>query len=173
MIPSYLQLGSALGDGLTQSLGQQEVAAFDSLGAPFWFDAASFTVPSEGASIATRLNHFLHPAQRQAIPETWQFKLQEKATATEIGHLALTDGASRLTMAGPQGFSATAFHDPQVLEGLSFAWSPAPLPGVTLGAGYLNEQQSLLGSNASGAFGQLSGQTLFLSAEMNADMPWG
>ena len=170
---SFLQLGGPLGDGLTQSLGQQEVTAFDDLGAPFWFEAASFTVPSEGASIATRLNHFLHPAQRQAIPETWQFNLQENATATEIGHLALTNGASRLTMAAPQGFSVTAFQDPQDLEGLSLAWSPAPLPSITLGASYLNEQQSLLGSQASGAFGEFAGQTVFLSAELDTAMPWG
>lgn len=170
---SFLSLGAPFGDGLTQSLGQQEVAAFDSLGAPFWFEAASFTVPSGGASLATRLNDFLHPAQLRSIPETWQFNLQEKATATEIGHLALTNGASRLTMAGPQGVSATAFHKPQALEGLSFAWSPAPLPGIAFGAGYLNEQDSLLGSSASGALGQLSGQTLFFTTELDTALPAG
>ncbi|MYG64313.1 MAG: hypothetical protein F4099_03825 [Synechococcus sp. SB0673_bin_10] len=170
---SFLSLGAPFGDGLTQSLGQQEVAAFDSLGAPFWFEAASFTVPSGGASLATRLNDFLHPAQLRSIPETWQFNLQEKATATEIGHLALTNGASRLTMAGPQGVSATAFHKPQALEGLSFAWSPAPLPGIAFGAGYLNAQDSLLGSSASGALGQLSGQTLFFTTELDTALPAG
>ncbi|MXY62170.1 MAG: hypothetical protein F4Y87_01730 [Synechococcus sp. SB0665_bin_28] len=74
---------------------------------------------------------------------------------------------------GPQGVSATAFHKPQALESLSFAWSPAPLPGITFGAGHLNEQNSLLGSSASGALGQLSGQTLFFTTELDTALPAG
>ena len=170
---SFLQLGAPLGDGLAQSLGQQEVAAFDTLGAPFWFEAASFTVPSQGVSLATRLHRFLSPTSLRSIPDTWQFSLQEDATATEMGHLALTNGASRLVMDGPQGFSATLFHDPQDMEGLTLSWSPAALPAFTMETGYLKEHQSLLGSQASGAFGQLSGRTLFLNAGVNTTTPWG
>ena len=169
---SFLRLGGPLGDGLAQSLGQQEVAAFDTLGAPFWFEAASFTVPSQGVSLATRLHHFLSPAPLRSIPDTWQFSLQEDATATEMGHLALTNGASRLTMDAPQGFSATLFHDPQDMEGLTLSWSPAALLAFTMETGYLKEHQSLLGSRASGAFGQLSGRTLFLNAGVNTPS-WG
>ena len=164
---SFVSLGSPLGDSLSQSLNQQEVAAFDGLGAPFWFEADNFTVPSEGASVATRLNRFLAPPQRPSIPTTWQFNLQEKATATETGHLALTHGASRFTMAGPQGIAATVFQKPQDVEGLTLSWTPASLPAFTMAAGYLNENQSLLGSQGSGAFGQLSGETLFLSAGLD------
>ena len=164
---SFVSLGSPLGDSLSQSLNQQEVAAFDGLGAPFWFEAGNFTVPSEGASVATRLNRFLAPPQRPSIPTTWQFNLQEKATATETGHLALTHGASRFTMAGPQGIAATVFQKPQDVEGLTLSWTPASLPAFTMAAGYLNENQSLLGSQGSGAFGQLSGETLFLSAGLD------
>ncbi len=170
---SFLQLGGPLGDGLAQSLGQQEVAAFDTLGAPFWFEAASFTVPSQGVSLATRLHRFLSPASLRSIPDAWQFSLQEDAIATEMGHLALTNGASRLVMDAPQGFSATLFHDPQDMEGLTLSWSPAALPAFTMETGYLKEHQSLLGSQASGAFGQLSGQTLFLNAGVNTTTPWG
>ena len=168
---SHVAMGSALGDSLPQSLDQAEVAAFDELGAPFWYEADQFTVPSEGASVATRLNRFLTPPSRPAIPPTWQFKLQENAPATEIGHLALTHGASRLTMAGPQGFSATAFQraqdDQSPLAALTLAYTPSLLPSLTFAAGYLDEQQSLLGSQGSGAFGVLSGETLFLSAGLN------
>ena len=164
---SFVSLGAPLGDSLPQSLNQQEVTAFDGLGAPFWFEAGNFTVPSEGASVATRLNRFLAPPPRPSIPTTWQFNLQEKATATETGHLALTHGASRFTMAGPQGIAATAFQKPQEVEGLTLFWTPASLPPLTMAAGYLNENQSLLGSEGSGAFGQLSGETLFLSAGLN------
>ena len=168
---SHVAMGTALGDSLPQSLDQAEIAAFDDLGAPFWYEADQFTVPSEGASVATRLNRFLTPPSRPAIPPTWQFKLQEDAPATEIGHLALTHGASRLTMAGPQGFSATAFQraqdDQSPLAALTLAYTPSLLPSLTFAAGYLDEQQSLLGSQGSGAFGELSGETLFLSAGLN------
>ncbi|MXW39808.1 MAG: S8 family serine peptidase [Synechococcus sp. SB0668_bin_15] len=168
MATSFVSLGSALGDSLPQSLHQQEIAAFDGLGAPFWLEASNFTVPSDGASVATRLNRFLAPPQRPAIPENWQFDFQEKATATETGHLALTHGASRFTVAGPQGTAATLFHKPQDLEGLTLSWTPTSLPAFTMEAGYLNENQSLLGSRGSGAFGQFSGQTLFLGAGLDA-----
>ena len=164
---SFVSLGSPLGDSLSRSLSQQEVTAFDGLGAPFWFEAGNFTAPSEGASVATRLNRFLAPPQRPSIPTAWQFNLQEKATATETGHLALTHGASRFTMAGPQGIAATVFQKPQDVEGLTLSWTPASLPAFTMEAGYLNENQSLLGSQGSGAFGQLSGETLFLSAGLD------
>ena len=168
---SHVAMGTALGDSLPQSLAQEEVAGFDELGAPFWYEADQFTVPAGGASVATRLNRFLTPPSRPAIPPTWQFKLQEDAPATEIGHLALTHGASRLTLAGPQGFSATAFQrtqdDQSPLAALTLAYTPSPLPSLTFAAGYLDEQQSLLGSQGSGAFGELSGETLFLSAGLN------
>ena len=157
---SFVSLGSPLGDSLPQTLDQQEVAVFDELGAPFWFEASDFTVLSEGASVATRLNRFLAPPQQPSIPTAWQFDVQEEATATETGHLALTHGASRFTMAGPQGVAATVFQHPQDLEGLTLSWTPTSLPALTMTAGYLDENQSLLGSEGSGAFGSLSGETL-------------
>ena len=175
---SFVSLGSPLGDGLPQSLNQQEVTAFDELGAPFWLPAASFTVPSQGTSISTRLNHFLAPYQPRSLPQSWTLDFKPDAFAGEGGHLALTHGASRLTMAGPNGFAATAFHHPSdnnnqsPLTGLALSWTPAPFPDFNLQAGVLDEQNSLLGSQASGAFGQLSGQTLFLSAGLDTTMPW-
>ena len=162
-----LTLGVPFGDGLANALASREVVAFDSLGAPFWFEAASFTGLSEGASLATRLNDFLRPAQLRSIPETWQFNLKENATATEIGHLALANGASRLTIAGPQGVSAMLFQDPRELEGLTLACTPRTFDAFTVEAGYLNEHQSLLGSHGEGAGGRFSGETLFLGAGLN------
>ena len=176
---SFIQLGGPLGDGLTQSLGQQEIAAFDTLGAPFWFPAASFTVPSKGVSISTRLNHFLAPYQPRSLPSSWKLDFKPDAFAGEGGHLSLTNGASRFTIASPNGFAATAFHHPSdndnqsPLTGLALSWTPVPLPDITIQAGVLDEQNSLLGSKANGAFGHLSGQTLFLSAGLNTTMPWG
>lgn len=53
------------------------------------------------------------------------------------------------------------------MQGLTLAWTPKTSSAFTLEAGYLNEQQSLLGSQAKGAFGHLSGETLFLGAGLN------
>ena len=167
-----LSLGPAMGDGLSHALAQQEVAAFDSLGAPFWFPADSFTLPSEGPSLAARLQQFLAPSVEHTVPESWQVDFQADAPALEAGHLALTHGADRLRFHGPQGLSATLFqrpadYDQAPLAGLAVSWNPQALPALSLSAGYLQEQEELLGSQGSGAFGELSGHTLFLSTELD------
>ena len=164
---SFMSLGAPLGDSLPQALASQEIAAFDSLGAPFWYPASHFTVPTAGTSLATNLQRFLHPAQQPTLPQTWQFSFQKHATALEGGHLALTHGASRLSMRGPQGWGATLFQETGALEGLTLTWNPQTFDDLTVEAGYLKEKKSLLGTQASGAFGQLSADTLFLSAAIN------
>ena len=164
---SSLAAGPALGDALSQALDSQDVAAFDSLGAPFWFDAGAFTAEAPGTTVAARLQEVLHPINRQPIPRAWQFHLQENSPATETGHLALANAASRLTIAGPQGISASLFQSPQRLQGLALSWNPQWLSMLSMGAGYINESESLLGSRANGAFGQLSADTVFLSAGLN------
>ena len=173
-----LSLGSAMGDGLSEALARQEIAAFDSLGAPFWFPADSFTLPAEGPSLAARFQQFLAPAVEHATPESWQVDFQPSAPALEAGHLALTHGADRLSFHGPQGLSATLFqrpadYDQSPLAGVALSWNPQNLPALSLSAGYLHEQEELLGSQGSGAFGDLSGHTLFLSTELDTTTPQG
>ena len=173
-----LSLGSAMGDGLSEALAQQEIAAFDSLGAPFWFSAGSFTLPAEGPSLAARLQQFLAPTVEPTTPEKWQVDFQSGAPALEAGHLALTHGADRLSFHGPQGLSATLFqrpadYDQAPLAGVALSWNPQALPALSLAAGYLHEQEELLGSQGSGAFGELSGHTLFLSTELDTTTPQG
>ena len=168
MTASSLAAGPALGDALSHALGSQDVAAFDTLGAPFWFDTGAFTVAAPGTTVAARLQEFLYPVHRQPIPQTWQFHLQEAAPALETGHLALANGASRLTMVGPQGISAAFFQGVQQRpSALVLSWTPEPLPMLSIGVGYVHEPESLLGSQASGTFGQLSAETAFLSAGLN------
>ena len=167
-----LAAGPALGDSLAEALISQEVAAFDALGAPFWFQASDFTVPAPGTTVASRLQHFLQPVGLRPLPTAWQFNVQDTAPALETGHLSLTDGASRFTMEGPQGIGAMVFQEPGELEGLSLGWTPTGFSALTLAAGYLKEWDSLLGSEASGAFGHLSGETFFLGAGLNTTA-WG
>ena len=178
ILSTVMSVGSSMGDSVTQALGEEEVAAFDALGAPFWYQASDFTLPSQGTSLATRLDRFLAPPQQRSIPTTWTLDYKADALAATTGHLALTHGASRLSLAGPHGFSATAFHRSQdhqqsPLDALTVSWTPAPLPSLIFEAGYLGEQKSLLGSHGSGAFGQLSGDTLFLSAQLATNAPQG
>ena len=56
---------------------------------------------------------------------------------------------------------------------MAVSWNPQALPALSLAAGYLQEQEELLGSQGSGAFGELSGHTLFLSTELAATTPQG
>ena len=175
-----LRLGPAMGDGLTEALAQQEVAAFDSLGAPFWFPADNFVVASSSASATTGLNRLLQdPEPARPTTDTWQVRGQLSQEAAEAGHLLLTDGADRLSLSAPHDWSATLFHRPRdgagthPLTGLAMTWQPESLPSLTLQAGWLGEQETLLGSAASGAFGHLAGDTTFLSARLAADAPAG
>ena len=162
-----LTAGPALGDSLSQALDSREVATFDSLGAPFWFDAGAFTGEGPGVTVAARLQEALHPLHRQPIPETWQFHLQGNATAHPYGHLALAHGASRLTVAGPQGVSASLFQAPERLQGMALSWHPPSIPALSFTAGHLQEHDTLLGSHAKGAFGRFSAATTFLGATLN------
>lgn len=173
---SFVQLGGPMGDGLNNALEQESIAAFDELGAPFSLPADSRTIAAAGPSLPTRLKHFLAPPLPDSALQTWQFDFKTDALATEGGHLALTEGASRLVLNTPHGFSATLFQTPEEqdpLRGLKLSWSPDAFPALSLGAGYLHEQDALLGSEASGAFGHLSAQTLFLAAELSTTTPQG
>ena len=58
--------GGAFGDGMARSLAGQEVAAFDDLGAPFWYGLDGFVRPGRIAPAAARLRSFLAPAPEGA-----------------------------------------------------------------------------------------------------------
>jgi len=50
------------------------------------------------------------------------------ARVNPYGHLALVDGASRLTLAGPRGISASLFQVPERLQGPALSWNPPSTP---------------------------------------------
>jgi len=160
---SLLAAATPLGDSLSRALGGQEVAVFDSLGAPFWVDAGAFTVEAPGASVAAHLQEVLHPSQWQPVPHTWQAAFHEDSVAPPYGHLSLASGADRLTLSGPEGISATVVREPERLHGMTMAWTPPSVPMLSLGAGFIREHDTLLGSEAAGAFGELAATTTFLS----------
>ena len=52
-------VGGALGDSLARGLAGQEIAAFDALGAPFWFPLGALAAAGPGVSAAARLRGFM------------------------------------------------------------------------------------------------------------------
>lgn len=187
LLTSNIALGNAFGDGLAQSLAGTEIAAFDSLGAPFWYDLGSFAFAADRLPIARRLKSFMAPVPARpetggyrtafapsfakAGPGRWRLGLLETPTGTPTGHLGLARYANTFTYAGWKNLAATAFST----EG--FSWR-APASGAVLSwqpseawaglrAGWLMERKSLLGSSARGAFGSLSSDSAFIG--FNAD----
>ena len=57
-----LDAGGALGDGFAQAFGGREIAAFDTLGAPFWFDFGDFAPVPDALQMTERLHDFMAPA---------------------------------------------------------------------------------------------------------------
>ena len=53
-----LSPGLAFGDAFAESLEEREIAAFDALGAPFWYDFGDFATAATGPSLSTRLRDF-------------------------------------------------------------------------------------------------------------------
>lgn len=189
---SGIVLGGAFGDGLAQSLAGREIAAFDSLGAPFWFDLGRFAASVRIPSLGERLKDFMAPASpsasgaetlqtpsfaesRKAGLGRWRLGLLEAPAGIRGGHLGLARHSNTFTYTGWKDLAATAFST----EGLSWR---APASGAVLSwrpsgawaglrAGWLMERKSLLGSSARGAFGSLSSDSAFVgfSADGSVD----
>ncbi len=161
---SFIHPSRALGDSFTRALEQREVAAFDELGAPFWFAAGDFVHNNPQSLAPARLNRL--------------FTDSENGWGRDPGHLEITGDAVRFDLSSPDDWSAAFFHRPQErgnrpFSGFTAEWRPEGLSTLALQAGWLAEQDSLLGSSASGAFGELAGRTTFLSARLETDGPPG
>ena len=176
-----LALGGALGNGLKRALAGHEVAAFDSLGAPFWFPLGAFAGAAPGPSAAARLRAFTTPRQDR---ETGLLRLRYAALAggdglslgimqapvANGGHLALAGRALALGSArGGLRFAAfsTEGLGQNPASGATLSWRPAGSP-LSLTSGWIAERETVLGSSATGAFGRLSGSSAFVGIEGKA-----
>ncbi len=191
-----LRLGGALGDGLGQALAGQEIAAFDSLGAPFWFRLSNFTGATRGPSSLVRLRELtgqspitrrtagrlttFTPARGSGSVEQdlgygmLRFGYRERPAGAQGGHFALADNATTLTFTGSNGmsfstFTASGFADGSPTSGVALAWRPFDVP-VGFRAGWLAEQSTLLGSMATGAFGRLSADAAMTGLETSFEI---
>ena len=184
-------LGRALGDGLGRSLAGQEIAAFDKLGAPFWFKLAGFTGVTREPSSLVRLHALLEqpPVTSRTAGRRVTFTPDRVGGAVEQelgyarlrvgfretppgvagGHFTLAQDATTLTLTGSTGMAATAFTTAGFAgrapaSGIALAWRPVALP-LGFRAGWLAEQKTLLGTTAAGAFGSLATEAAFAGLE--------
>ena len=189
-----LALGPAFGDGLAAALAGREIAAFDSLGAPFWFDLGGLVAIADPSPplLARRLHALTAPAARRSASAPGWTALTFDADgaggprmgllgagtdAPPAGHLALADGALAAAFDPGAGLAATAFTnrgagDRPPVSGGALSWRAAGAPaGLT--AGWLTESAELLGTGATGAFGRLAADTTFLGVDASLAVgPW-
>ena len=157
-----LRLGSALGDGFPRAAAGLELAAFDELGAPFWFELPGLTDLAGTPSSLERLRELMAPPVTNSLLD-----LAGATTTTRVAsglELSFTDPTDRPT--------------PEPGMGAMLSWQPRPfaedrtlrvrqgqlLAGARLG--WLGEAETLLGSKAGGGFGRLSAATLIGGFEL-------
>ena len=177
LLGTRLQAGAAFGDGPERSLAGAEIAAFDDLGAPFWFDLGGFTTGAAARSMTAEVHEFPAPVtawSRTAEAVHWRIGYRESPGDAGDGHLALAERALTLTLADRHALSGTIFTTEGVAaqppaSGAALAWRPAGSP-LGLHAGWMHERESLLGSSADGAFGALSADAAFVGIEADAEL---
>ncbi len=180
--------GFALGDGLARSLADQEVVAFDRLGAPFWFGLSGFLERDAGPTLAEHL-HGLLSGSSEVAPNIGQgiiagvrwhrgpsplasggrqplrFGFLDASTPVGGGHLSLAQGALSLSLELTGGFNAAVLSTQGTsgrapVRGLAMAYR---FPGVPAGfrVGWLAERTTMLGTAAGGAFGRVATDAMF------------
>ena len=190
-----LNLGLAFGDALAPALEGRQIAAFDTLGAPFWHDVGnlvsvaarpslhdrfrdfrqvSLTTPNGSPSGAVRLPILeAHGAPQGARPGLYLAKsaTSPAASASHFG-LALHSVVAHLPVAAD--VSATLLTTEGLVRqepasGAALAWR-APEAAVGLRAGWMGERRTMLGSEAEGAFGDLVAHAVFAGVEADTEL---
>ena len=187
---TVLRLGAAFGDGLPRALAGRQIAAFDAMGAPFWFDLPDLVHTSGHASSMTRLGRLWRPADEADRVGGTRFSFGHSAVSVERGRLRLAlqeppsnaesslfnsaEDAATVTFRMDRSLEATAFTSASAApRGVSrfgglLAWRP---PGRSLGMrlGWLDEPKSLLGTQADGGFGRLSSRSVVTGVEAGVE----
>ena len=180
--------GHALGDGPARALAGWEIAAFDALGAPFWYALDDFAAAAPGAPATARLHAFMAPDPGAAGPaETPPLRrlapagegagrnglrlgvLDARAPGLGGGHLSLAGDALALNARAADGLGVTGFSSEGMrgrtpVSGALVSWRPAGRV-FALAGGWTAERETMLGSRPEGAFGRLSSHSAFLGLE--------
>ena len=179
---SRLSLGRAFGAGSASGLAGREIAAFDALGAPFWYDLGSLVALPEPPSAGARLREFIaapsidpHEAGSDAgaVSTGPRLGFLHASGDAGAGHAGLAPNALTLAFGRPGGVVATAFtsegddhRDARPASGALVSWR-APEAPLGLRAGWLGERHSMLAATAEGAFGDLGADSFFVGLDLH------
>ena len=192
---STLQLGLAFGDALAPALANREIAAFDTLGAPFWYDIDTMVGVAARPALHDRFRDFQQlslseslgaPASAIRIPilqspdelhgalPTLYLAKSGAPNAVNANHFGLARHSVVATLPVSADLSATlltteglARQEPA--SGVTLAWR-APEAPLGLRAGWMGERQTLLGSESEGAFGNLVAHAVFAGVEADTEL---
>ena len=181
---SGLQVGSSFGDAWSQSFAGREIAAFDALGAPFWFDLSRLAGTVRAMPARARLRNLLssewdeEPETRSSGAPTasssgggWRFGFRTTPEDARHSLLGVARNVAALTLEAAGDFEATTFTTADAARrgsaemGAALAWRPRGGP-VRFRLGWLGERATLLGSRASGAFGRLAANSVVAGFEV-------
>ena len=177
-----LGLGPAFGGRSASAFAGQEIAAFDALGAPFWYDLGDLVLSPAPPSAGARLREFLaapsiDPPEAEsdagAAPAPLRLGIRQTPGEAGTGHALLAPNALTLTFGQPGGVVTTAFttegeesHDARPASGALVSWRAANVP-LGLRAGWLGERRSMLSATSEGAFGGLAADSFFVGLDLN------
>ena len=117
VVQSRLSLGRAFGTGSASGLAGREIAAFDALGAPFWYDLGGLVLLPDPPSAGARLREFISAPsidRWDAEPDAGAAPAGPRVEFGHIpgdvgaGHALLAPNALSLTWGRPGGVVATA-----------------------------------------------------------------
>lgn len=190
-----LEVGAAFGDAFVPSLANREVAAFDSLGAPFWYQAGSLVTATARPSLYDRFRDFQRlsfqgtqvlPASTIQIPllqshggadgtfSTLYFAKAGATATAKASHFGLAGRSLVATLPLAADLSATALTTEglagqEPASGAALTWR-APEAVLGLRAGWMGERDTLLGSASEGAFGDLVANAMFAGIEADTEL---
>ena len=184
---SLMMTGQAIGDALARSLAGQEIAVFDSLGAPFWYRLSDFAYLDHGPTMSRHLDRLFAgprpswrrpdwqpslrsawngaPARRDGRAVRSRFGVLNRVVDTDGGHLSLAEDALIVGLGSSMGLHASTFSTGDnarraPVSGFSLSYQPSgALTGFRVG--WLAERRTLLGAAAAGVFGTVSANTAF------------
>ena len=181
---SRLQLGGAFGNGPARAFSGREIAAFDALGAPFWYGLGGLVVPAAAPAPVAQLRDFMAaPAIERrkdsagsngsTARDGLRLGVRETPGEAGFGHALLAEGAITLAIGQPERVAMTAFtteglDDPKPATGALFAWHPPDAP-LALRAGWVSERDSMLSGIAKGAFGDLTADSIFVGFDLDLE----
>ena len=193
-----LSPGLAFGDAFSESFEAHEIAAFDALGAPFWYDFGDFASATAGPSLSARLHDFQRsstrapyrsPSDATRVPllasaadsdrvfPTLHLARRGSSAAAHSSHFALAGHSLLATLPLSPSLSATALttaglSGQRPASGAALTWR-APESSFGLRAGWMGEGETLLGTGSEGAFGNLMADSVFAGIEADTELgPW-